>query len=104
MAAGAALPREARRAIRVIPSESSDRRSSGVRIGAEHRRSLIPSESSCVIRTEGPGDCSVEVNRAFGDTVKFRGLSTPGEYSVLARVGDAALAYRSHCWEHDPRT
>ena len=56
------------------------------------------------VRPRDRGLLVYDTVRAFGDAVKFRGVSTPGEYSVLARVGDAALAYRSHCWDHDPRT
>ena len=56
------------------------------------------------IRPRDRGSLVYDTVRAFGDAVKFRGVSTPGEYSALARVGDAALAYRTHCWKHDPRT
>ena len=40
--------------------------------------------------------------RAFGDAVKFRGVSVPDEYSKFADLGDAALRYRDHCWSYDP--
>ena len=43
-----------------------------------------------------------EVVRAFGDTVKFRAISAPDEYSAVAKVGDEALRYRDHCWKPDP--
>jgi hypothetical protein len=56
------------------------------------------------VRPRDRGMLVYDTVRAFGDAVKFRGLSVAGEYSMLAEVGDAALAYRSHCWEHDPRT
>lgn len=56
------------------------------------------------IRPRDRGSLVYDTVRPFGDAVKFRGVSTPGEYSALAPVGDAALAYRSHCWKHDPRS
>ena len=42
-----------------------------------------------------------QVVRAFGDAVKFRGVSVTDEYSRLAEMGDAALRYRDHCWKYD---
>jgi hypothetical protein len=42
------------------------------------------------------------VVRAFGEAVKFRGVSVTDEYSRLAEMGDAALRYRDHCWRYDP--
>jgi len=56
------------------------------------------------VRPRDRGMLVYDTVRAFGDAVKFRGLSVAWEYSVLAEVGDAALPYRSHCWQHDPRT
>jgi hypothetical protein len=44
-----------------------------------------------------------QVVRAFGDAVKFRGVSVPDEYSELANLGDVALRYRDHCWKYDVR-
>jgi hypothetical protein len=43
-----------------------------------------------------------QVVRAFGDAVKFRGVSVSDEYSELAKMGDAALRYRDHCWKVRP--
>ena len=39
-----------------------------------------------------------QVVRAFGEAVKFRGVSVTDE----AEMGDAALRYRDHCWRYDP--
>ena len=43
-----------------------------------------------------------QVVRAFGDAVKFRGVSVPDGYSKLTNLGDVALRYRDHCWRCDP--
>jgi hypothetical protein len=54
------------------------------------------------------GSTSADCDRLVRDARRIgRDRPSPrsgdARYSVLARVGDAALAYRSHCWEHDPR-
>lgn len=54
-----------------------------------------------VAETSAPGVRGMlvyQVVRAFGEAVKFRGVSVTDE----AEMGDAALRYRDHCWRYDP--
>jgi hypothetical protein len=68
-------------------------------------RTLLVQDARRVAETSTPGVRGMlvyQVVRAFGDAVKFRGVSVPAEFSELARMGDDALRYRDHCWNYDP--
>lgn len=68
-------------------------------------RTRLVQDARRVAETSTPrvrGMLVYDVVRAFGDAVKFRGISVPDEYSKLAELGDAALRYRDHCWRYDP--
>jgi hypothetical protein len=68
-------------------------------------RTRLVRDARRVAETTAPGIRGMlvyEVVRAFGDAVKFRGVSVPDEYAELANLGDVALRYRDHCWRYDP--
>ena len=68
-------------------------------------RTRLVQDARRVAETSTPGVRGMlvcRVVRAFGDAVKFRGVSVPAEYSELAGMGEAALRYRDHCWRYDP--
>ena len=68
-------------------------------------RTRLVQDARGVAETSTPGIRGMLVYqavRAFGDAVQFRGVSVPDEYSELAKMGDAALRYRDHCWRYDP--
>ena len=43
-----------------------------------------------------------QVVRAFGDAVKFRGVSLPDEYSNFATIGDVARGTATTAGKYDP--
>jgi len=68
-------------------------------------RTRLVRDARRVAETSAPGARGMlvyDVVRAFGDAVKFRGVSVPDEYSELANLCDVALRYRDHCWSYDP--
>ena len=57
-------------------------------------RTRLVQDARRVAKTSTPGVRGMlvyQVVRAFGDAVKFRGVSVPDEYSELANMGDVAL-------------